>query len=133
MMGREMVGGRHRYVQDKGWSLHGWPRNRIAMHAVCTSRLCVGAVGICMYSHVAWKWTHWDLDPGPSACEADVILLHHVPSDVCVRAPAISDHFWSPCPTTRCQPARAPNTTSGLFSRQHDTRLHVVTTTTGPP
>ena len=27
------------------------------------------------YSH----WTHWDLNPGPSACEADVIPLHHVP------------------------------------------------------
>ena len=24
-------------------------------------------------------WTHWDLNPGPSACEADVIPLHHVP------------------------------------------------------
>ena len=27
------------------------------------------------------KWTHWDLNPGPSACEADVIPLHHVPSE----------------------------------------------------
>ena len=25
-------------------------------------------------------WTHWDLSPGPSACEADVIPLHHVPT-----------------------------------------------------
>ena len=25
------------------------------------------------------KWTHWGLNPGPSACEADVIPLHHVP------------------------------------------------------
>ena len=25
------------------------------------------------------KWTHWDLNPGPSACEADVIPLHHKP------------------------------------------------------
>ena len=24
-------------------------------------------------------WTHWDLSPGPSACEADVIPLQHVP------------------------------------------------------
>ena len=24
-------------------------------------------------------WTHWGLNPGPSACEADVIPLHHVP------------------------------------------------------
>ena len=27
-------------------------------------------------------WTHWDLNPGPSACEADVMPLHHVPSHV---------------------------------------------------
>ena len=26
------------------------------------------------------KWTHWDLNPGPSACEADVIPLHHAPN-----------------------------------------------------
>ena len=26
------------------------------------------------------KWTHWDLNPGPSACEADVIPLHHAPT-----------------------------------------------------
>ena len=25
------------------------------------------------------KWTHWDLNPGLSACEADVIPLHHAP------------------------------------------------------
>jgi hypothetical protein len=25
------------------------------------------------------KWTHWDLNPGPFACEADVIPPHHVP------------------------------------------------------
>ena len=30
-------------------------------------------------SPVAKLWTHWDLSPGPSACEADVIPLHHVP------------------------------------------------------
>ena len=28
------------------------------------------------------RWTHWDLNPGPSACEADVIPLHHVPRDI---------------------------------------------------
>ena len=33
-------------------------------------------------------WTHWGLNPGPSACEADVIPLHHVPDeyDVAVNA-----------------------------------------------
>ena len=25
------------------------------------------------------QWTQWDLSPGPSACGADVIPLHHVP------------------------------------------------------
>ena len=36
------------------------------------------------------KWTHWDLNPGPSACEADVIPLHHVPHDamVCQEYPS---------------------------------------------
>ena len=29
----------------------------------------------------AGKWTHWGLNPGPSACEADVIPLHHVPDE----------------------------------------------------
>ena len=24
-------------------------------------------------------WTHWDLNPGPSACGVDVMPLHHVP------------------------------------------------------
>ena len=29
---------------------------------------------------VCRKWTHWGLNPGPSACEADVIPLHHSPN-----------------------------------------------------
>ena len=29
-----------------------------------------------------WTWTHWDLSPGPSACEADVMPLHHAPLPV---------------------------------------------------
>ena len=32
-----------------------------------------------MCSQPQEPWTHWDLNPGPSACEADVIPLHHVP------------------------------------------------------
>ena len=32
-------------------------------------------------------WTHWDLNPGPSACEADVIPLHHVPLKESVHPP----------------------------------------------
>ena len=35
------------------------------------------AVGQLEWQHRTW--THWDLNPGPSACEADVIPLHHVP------------------------------------------------------
>ena len=31
-------------------------------------------------------WTHWDLNPGPSACEADLIPLHHVPHAIKVHA-----------------------------------------------
>ena len=30
------------------------------------------------------KWTHWGLNPGPSACEADVIPLHHEPNGYCL-------------------------------------------------
>ena len=35
----------------------------------------------CKLAHSTQKllWTHWDLNPGLSACEADVIPLHHVP------------------------------------------------------
>ena len=32
------------------------------------------------------RWTHWDLNPGPSTCEADVIPLHHVPLFIRVLA-----------------------------------------------
>ena len=33
-----------------------------------------------------WEiWTHWGLNPGPSACGADVIPLHHVPLEKCVE------------------------------------------------
>jgi hypothetical protein len=28
------------------------------------------------------KWTRWGLNPGPSACEADVIPLHHEPLEI---------------------------------------------------
>ena len=38
------------------------------------------------------KWTHWDLNPGPSACEADVIPLHHEPSDICCSAAGSTKH-----------------------------------------
>ena len=36
-----------------------------------------GYLNILPFSDI--RWTHWGLNPGPSACEADVIPLHHVP------------------------------------------------------
>ena len=33
------------------------------------------SLGVCIQS----AWTHWDLSPGPSTCEADLIPLRHVP------------------------------------------------------
>ena len=38
-------------------------------------------------------WTHWGLKPGPSACEADVIPLHHVP----VKRMLFAVHLYSIC------------------------------------
>ena len=43
-------------------------------------------------------WTHWDLNPGPSACKADVIPLHHEPAASRVR------------PFTQMQCSRSENT-----------------------
>merc|ERR1711884_996148 len=40
------------------------------------SALCLGSYS---WADRLCYWTHWDLSPGPSACEADVIPLHHVP------------------------------------------------------
>ena len=44
------------------------------------------------------KWTHWDLNPGPSACEADVIPLHHVPhmDGRATHTPQTGAHFVLP-------------------------------------
>ena len=61
------------------------------------------------------KWTHWGLNPGPSACEADVIPLHHVP-DSLLRLLGIRRisqlHLGhvphGPRPLHRCSRARAP-------------------------
>ena len=33
----------------------------------------------CDVISIRTRWTHWDLNPGPSACEADVMPLHHAP------------------------------------------------------
>ena len=65
----------------------------ILFHLLASAAFMVEAVG-CQGKRIGnkyqpWKarlfllmtiiWTHWDLNPGPSACEADVIPLHHVP------------------------------------------------------
>ena len=46
---------------------------------LCQMELCelAGEALQCMVTDA--QRTHWDLNPGPSACEADVIPLHHVP------------------------------------------------------
>ena len=51
---------------------------------------CFSCPGILLHNNVVWRithpcaWTHWRLSPGPSACGADVIPLHHVPLDYCL-------------------------------------------------
>ena len=40
--------------------------------------MCLSAL---VLKQTEYKWTHWGLSPGPSACEADVIPLHHVPDE----------------------------------------------------
>ena len=45
-----------------------------------------------MYA-LRWLWTHWDLNPGPSACEADVIPLHHVPLEDASRSTQLSNRL----------------------------------------
>ena len=48
-------------------------------------------------------WTCWGLSPGPSACEADVIPLHHMPlSTLTVSSGGRA------CAITMCHPARRP-------------------------
>ena len=34
-------------------------------------------------------WTHWDFNPGPSACKADVTPLHHETIDEPAAATAV--------------------------------------------
>ena len=50
-------------------------------------------------------WTHWDLNPGPSACEADVIPLHHVPLSASCREKGnsvLSGPVRPACQAQRC-------------------------------
>jgi hypothetical protein len=70
-----------------------WPQARLAQSAErkALNLVVVGSsptVGVLVGRFVSmvvvlwgwlWTWTHWGLNPGPSACKADVIPLHHVP------------------------------------------------------
>ena len=47
---------------------------------------CLSALALKQTEH---KWTHWGLSPGPSACEADVIPLHHVPDEKVIALPSL--------------------------------------------
>ena len=52
---------------------------------------------VCHRALVFEKWTHWGLSPGPSACEADVIPLHHVTKfEFRVRPTAFEHHASTP-------------------------------------
>ena len=66
------------------------------------------------------QWTHWDLNPGPSACEADVIPLHHVPSEVyCIwRALTTDSGNTSRLPRSP-RPSTPPNPTTTTPSHPH--------------
>ena len=49
----------------------------------------------CNYYHACtYAWTHWDLNPGPSACEADVIPLHHVPNCIDLVLWIHNTNYW---------------------------------------
>ena len=51
-------------------------------HAVSWYRQLARRVKTSSTIYKETKWTRWDLNPGPSACEADVIPLHHEPDGV---------------------------------------------------
>ena len=44
-------------------------------------RHTISAISHNFLAAIRGEWTHWGLNPGPSACGADVIPLHHVPDD----------------------------------------------------
>ena len=78
-----------------------WPMSRLKAHSIHLARIerqvtthrgklkNIAASFNCGTAHTGrllaikcylnQMWTHWDLNPGPSACEADVIPLHHEP------------------------------------------------------
>ena len=59
------------------------PAERKALNLVdvgSSPKVCVLMLLGCPPRARAAKWTHWGLNPGPSAFKANVIPLHHVPS-----------------------------------------------------
>ena len=62
-----------RYCSDyTGWGLLGGGQWDLFGHAAARNAQKGLPQGTC-------AWTHWRLSPGPSACRASVIPLHHVP------------------------------------------------------
>ena len=60
--------------------LHAWTLHvRILARDFSLVAQCHAGAMLLHSSTLAIEWTHWGLSPGPSACEADVIPLHHVP------------------------------------------------------
>ena len=61
--------------------LHAWALHVriLARDFSLVAQRHAGAMAAPLQRTLAIEWTHWGLSPGPSACEADVIPLHHVP------------------------------------------------------
>ena len=68
------------------------------------------------------KWTHWDLNPGSSACEADVMPLHHEP--LMIRAQTAAN-FWLSKANGSCanckHPGRRSNQTTVQLAQARST------------
>ena len=91
--GRRVRGPRHGACLDwKACAPGAWPIASVKR----LGRVRFKASGEDHFRKYDKKWTHWDLNPGPSACEADVIPLHHEPSDMAPRLLA-STAFHGAC------------------------------------
>ena len=58
----------------------------------------------CIRCMLDQQWTHWDLNPGPSACKADVIPLHHEPKDEPAATTAVISASQYKTPAFVCLP-----------------------------
>ena len=94
-----MVGCPHKQWSDKQGQLRAYQGTSSARMSetdkVVPARLEFDwlAVGQLEWQHRTW--THWDLNPGPSACEADVMPLHHVPLVECPKIKSLSTTMMS--------------------------------------